>query len=148
MPLATIAGIRDRNWTGGAHLALGGIQQAVHDILVCRIRKATVLPGLLVLLIAFTQPLGAKVESISKRLVDAVEDITAGHEDALEGGRAGPRVSGHEDGCGRHGESGMNNLNWVQWKKNVRKRADEERSGTKGNQKQGVNQVHRPTSYF
>lgn len=88
---------------GEPDLAADGVQQAVHDILVRGVGEATPLPGLLVLLVPLAQPLGAKVEGIPERLVDAVEDIRAGHEDTLKGGRAGPRVSGHKDGLVRHG---------------------------------------------
>jgi len=54
------------------HLASLRVQQAVHDILVRGVLEAAELAALLVVGVPGAQPLGAKVEGISKRLVDAM----------------------------------------------------------------------------
>lgn len=52
----------------------------IKNSLVSRIGESGLLPRLVVVLVAATETLGAKVESIAKRLVDACE-VLAGHED-------------------------------------------------------------------
>ena len=53
---------------------------AIENSLVSRVGESGLLSRLLVILVARTETLGTKVESIAKRFVDACE-VLAGHED-------------------------------------------------------------------
>lgn len=53
---------------------------AIKDCPECRVTEPTSHASLLILLIPITQPFRAEVEGISKRLVDALERLPAGHE--------------------------------------------------------------------
>lgn len=54
---------------------------AIENRLISRLCESRLLPRLLVVLITGTETLGAEVEGITERLVDACEGLTAGHED-------------------------------------------------------------------
>lgn len=62
-----------------AHLCILPLDP-VEDGLVRGIGEATLDPGLLVVLEPLTQPFRAVVEGISKRFVDSLERVAAGHE--------------------------------------------------------------------
>lgn len=118
-----------------AYLVVNGIQQCLYNILVRCVGKATVSPGLFILLVALAQTLRPKVEGISKRLMDTIKDIPPSHEHALEGRRTGSWVRGHENRLTRHnGSCNDKNLgrstgaNW--WmKKGKKSKQDQEQKG-------------------
>ena len=53
----------------------------IENRLVSRLCESGLLPRLLVVLVTSTETLGAEVEGITERLVDACEGLAAGHED-------------------------------------------------------------------
>lgn len=52
---------------------------------ICAVFKAALGSGGLVLLVALTEPFGTKIKGIAEGLVDALERVTARHEDLKEG---------------------------------------------------------------
>jgi cell shape-determining protein MreC len=57
----------------------------VKDGLECRVFKATVGASLLIFLISIAKSFGAKVKSIAKWLVDALQRVSLSHEDLVMG---------------------------------------------------------------
>jgi hypothetical protein len=103
---------REKSVGHAAGLCPGGVRDAhlvvlLHDVvkdgLVCRLFEAALGAGLVVLFVSVAKSFGTEVESIAKRLVDALQSIPLSHEDSLECRRACSRVSSHKDGLVGHG---------------------------------------------
>lgn len=64
---------------------------SLEDGSVSAVGEAALLPSGLVMLVTLTEPFGAEVKGIAKRLVDALERVPARHEDL------DPSVGGGDD---------------------------------------------------
>lgn len=65
---------------GRGYLGNLGVE-LVDDHFVCDVGEAALYARLVVVGISLAQPLGAIVEGVPERFVDAIEDVRSGHED-------------------------------------------------------------------
>ena len=72
---------RRRSYTGRGGSDLGTLfLDSVQGCAIGRLSKATVEPGLLIILVSRTQSLGAIIEGITKWFVDALKGVASSHE--------------------------------------------------------------------